>query len=324
MLVHGFTQTGASWDRVARRLERDFEVVVADLPGHGRSPIPDAGSGLGEAARALGSAGGRAAYVGYSLGGRCCLHLALEAPRLVERLVLVGAHPGIEDAPARRLRRESDDELAAQLERGGDAALPAFVESWLAGPLFAHLSDEQADRSSRLYELRRRAGGVAADRRDRHPGAAVGPARRARHAGARRGGRARRQVQRRSPRGRSRPSAPTPGSSSWPAPATRSPFERPDAFVALVREFLGTGPTHRGSRRGDSQRDPQGEQGAEGELKGAGPDERRDEVTTLGATRARGVAAAGRGRRRAAPAARAGRQKAMTTTSASAPITQAA
>jgi 2-succinyl-6-hydroxy-2,4-cyclohexadiene-1-carboxylate synthase len=240
VLVHGFTQTSASWDRVARLLEHDFEVVVADLPGHGRSPIPDAGSGLEEAGAALASVGGRAAYVGYSLGGRCCLHLALEAPRLVERLVLVGAHPGIEDASARRLRRESDDELAARLERDGDEALPAFVESWLAGPLFAHLSAEQADRSSRLSSsaaglaasLRTAGTGTQAPLWDRlgeldMPVLVVAGALDDRFAPL------------------AERTAEAIGANArlelLEGAGHAAPFERPEAFVALLRDFLGTG-----------------------------------------------------------------------------------
>lgn len=162
VLVHGFTQTSTSWAKVARELERDFEVVMPDLPGHGRSPLPERGSGLAQTARALGEAGGQAGYVGYSLGGRCCLHLALQAPRLVERLVIVGAHPGISDEPSRRLRRAEDDRRAAELERGGDATVAEFVETWLEGPLFAHLDEEQADRQSRLANS---AAGLAASLR---------------------------------------------------------------------------------------------------------------------------------------------------------------
>ncbi|HEX7147040.1 MAG TPA: alpha/beta fold hydrolase, partial [Actinomycetota bacterium] len=37
MLVHGFTQTLASWKAVGERLARRFEVVRVDLPGHGGS-----------------------------------------------------------------------------------------------------------------------------------------------------------------------------------------------------------------------------------------------------------------------------------------------
>jgi len=150
VLVHGFTQTGDSWSEIARDLAGEFEMIMPDLPGHGLSPLPKDGSGLREAAEAVGATGGRATYVGYSLGGRCCLQLALAAPQLVERLVLVGAHPGIEDESSRRLRRQSDELLATELAQMGDSTVPKFVEAWLAGPLFAHLTAEQADRASRL------------------------------------------------------------------------------------------------------------------------------------------------------------------------------
>ncbi len=140
VLVHGFTQSSASWGRIADDLAAHFEVVTVDLPGHGRSPVPAPGSDMAEAAGALGRAGGKAAYVGYSLGGRCCLHLALQQPDLVERLVVVGAHPGISEETERRLRREADESLAAALERGGDAVVPAFIDTWLEGALFAHLT----------------------------------------------------------------------------------------------------------------------------------------------------------------------------------------
>jgi 2-succinyl-6-hydroxy-2,4-cyclohexadiene-1-carboxylate synthase len=162
VLVHGFTQTGGSWARVAEQLAGEFEVVTPDLPGHGRSPLPEDGSGLTGAAKALGRAGAKAGYVGYSLGGRCCLHLALESPGLVERLVVIGAHPGIVDEEERRQRRGADERRAAELERGGDAGVAEFVENWLSGPLFAHLSEDQADRPSRLVNT---AAGLAASLR---------------------------------------------------------------------------------------------------------------------------------------------------------------
>lgn len=153
VLVHGFTQTGRSWRRVAALLGRRHEVVTVDLPGHGGSSERRA-SDLREAAALLGAAGGRATYVGYSLGGRCCLTLALERPELVEQLVLVGATAGIEDPEAREARRRADDALADRLDppAGGPAALGVgeFLRQWLEGPLFAHLTAEQADLGSRL------------------------------------------------------------------------------------------------------------------------------------------------------------------------------
>ncbi|HEV8065174.1 MAG TPA: alpha/beta fold hydrolase [Acidimicrobiales bacterium] len=146
-LVHGFTQSAGSWAPLVAALE-DRELVMPDLPGHGGSPLAE--GGLAGAARLLGEACGPATYVGYSLGGRTCLHLAFLRPELVERLVLVSTSAGIDDLSARDERRASDEALAARLEAGGDDALPDFVEEWLSGPLFSHLDPAQADRASRL------------------------------------------------------------------------------------------------------------------------------------------------------------------------------
>jgi 2-succinyl-6-hydroxy-2,4-cyclohexadiene-1-carboxylate synthase len=158
VLAHGFTQTQASWAPVGERLARRWQVVRVDLPGHGRSGRVRVG--FEAAAGLVGETGGVAAYVGYSLGGRLCLRLALDRPDLVRALVLVGASPGIADPGARAERRAADEALAGRIEREGVAA---FLDRWLAGPLFATLPAEAAGRADRLantpeglaYALRR-------------------------------------------------------------------------------------------------------------------------------------------------------------------------
>ena len=89
VLVHGFTQTHVAWMPVVAELVRDHQVVAVDLPGHGGSS--EIAADLPLAARLLGEAGGHATYVGYSLGGRVALRLALDHPDLVDGLVLLGA-----------------------------------------------------------------------------------------------------------------------------------------------------------------------------------------------------------------------------------------
>jgi len=79
--------------------------------------------------------------VGYSMGGRLALALALERPDIVQSLVLVSASPGIADERERATRRAADDQLAHDVERDG---LDAFLERWLAQPLFASLPRELA------------------------------------------------------------------------------------------------------------------------------------------------------------------------------------
>ena len=165
VLVHGFTQTLAAWAPVGGRLAARCQVVRVDLPGHGGSGAVRVG--FADAAGLVGEAGGTGMYVGYSLGGRLCLRLALDRPDLVRRLVLVGASPGIADPGARAERRRADEALADGIERDGVAA---FLERWLAGPLFAGLSEEAAGRDDRLantaeglaYALRRLGTGAQA------------------------------------------------------------------------------------------------------------------------------------------------------------------
>ena len=75
------------------------------------------------------------------MGGRLALQLALDRPATVERLVLVSASPGIADAAERAARRDADERLAQEIERDG---VDAFLERWLAQPLFASLPRDRA------------------------------------------------------------------------------------------------------------------------------------------------------------------------------------
>lgn len=173
MLVHGFTQTARSWASVACELSAQLggvEVLALDLPGHGAAAAACPAS-LSEAASRLASEGGRGVWVGYSMGARPVLRLALDQPGLVERLVLVGATAGIEDEAERSARRRADEALAARLEAIG---VEAFLDEWLAGPLFAHLGPEQAGREERsrdaaglAWALRRLGTGAEAPMWDR-------------------------------------------------------------------------------------------------------------------------------------------------------------
>ncbi|HEX2737316.1 MAG TPA: alpha/beta fold hydrolase, partial [Acidimicrobiia bacterium] len=137
VLVHGFTQTARSWDPVVRQLPADVEPVALEVP---------VGLDFVATAAALGQAGGRATYVGYSMGGRLCLQLALDRPDVVERLILISASAGLDDPDARAARRATDEQLAQEIERDG---VDAFLLRWLAQPLFASLTVEDADLEDR-------------------------------------------------------------------------------------------------------------------------------------------------------------------------------
>lgn len=145
VLVHGFTQTSRCWGPEAADLATDHEVIRVDAPGHGGS----AGilAGLRTGGRLIADQGGEATYVGYSMGARFCLHLALSNPELVRGLVLIGGTAGIEDPAERAERRAQDLRTAARLRHDG---LEAFLDAWLTQPLFARLPPEAAHRAERL------------------------------------------------------------------------------------------------------------------------------------------------------------------------------
>ncbi len=135
--------SGVDWADALSALDERFYCVAPDLPGHGRSLglTPQAYTIEG-AAKMLcelldGLEVSRAALVGYSMGGRLALYLALRHPESCSGLFLESASPGIEDAAERRARREADEERAKRLESGD---LASFLDDWYRQPLFASLT----------------------------------------------------------------------------------------------------------------------------------------------------------------------------------------
>lgn len=131
-LVHGFTQTSRSWGRVEALLPHDWDVQAFDVPD---------GLDFVATAHALGARAGNGSWVGYSMGARLGLRLALDRPELVDRLALISGTPGMRSATERSTRRADDERLAQQVERTGVAA---FIDRWLDQRLFEALSRDAA------------------------------------------------------------------------------------------------------------------------------------------------------------------------------------
>ncbi len=139
VLLHGFTQTGRSWGPAIAALGERYRALAPDIRGHGTAADVRPVDFASVQADVLALAPERFVLGGYSMGGRIALSLALAAPERVERLVLVGASPGLADDDERRARRAADDALAERIERDG---IEAFAARWSALPLFA---DQPAD-----------------------------------------------------------------------------------------------------------------------------------------------------------------------------------
>jgi 2-succinyl-6-hydroxy-2,4-cyclohexadiene-1-carboxylate synthase len=160
VMAHGFTQTGQVWGSLDSNLAEDHEVVTVDMPGHGRSS--EVAANLVDGAALLGAVGGRASYLGYSMGARFALHLALSQPDLVNQLILISGTAGIIDDAERQARRQADEALADRLDPRpsvpGDHSrepLSEFLRRWMDQPMFNGVEPERSGLAERLTNHRR-------------------------------------------------------------------------------------------------------------------------------------------------------------------------
>lgn len=120
VLLHAFPLDSTMFDRLVPLLSGTARVVTVDLPGLGRSAVPDVEPSMGAAAGAvldvLDALGvGRAVVLGVSTGGYVALQLAAAVPDRVDGLVLgsTTSHRIAPDVPADRL------DVADELESSG-------------------------------------------------------------------------------------------------------------------------------------------------------------------------------------------------------------
>ena len=95
VLLHGTEADASMWDPYMEGLARGRRVIALDLPGHGGTGAPadmdTTPAGIARWFKGLLSSLDldRADVLGHSMGGTVAMLLALEAPELVRRLVLV-------------------------------------------------------------------------------------------------------------------------------------------------------------------------------------------------------------------------------------------
>ncbi|MDD5656279.1 MAG: alpha/beta hydrolase [Elusimicrobia bacterium] len=105
VLLHGLGASSYTWRHLLPSLARTHAVYAPDFPGYGRSDKPrDFDYSLGGFAawlRTFLTERGlpAAALIGNSMGGAVALRLALDEPRLVRRLVLIGAPVFLNNVP---------------------------------------------------------------------------------------------------------------------------------------------------------------------------------------------------------------------------------
>jgi 3-oxoadipate enol-lactonase len=135
LLLHAGVADSRMWDDQWQPFARRYRSIRYDLPGFGKSQLPDSPyAAHEEVASLLRLLGVRQAHVvGTSWGGRIALDFALTHPEMVSALVLVC--PSVSgDQPSAAVRRFGEEEEAL-LERGDLAAATELnLRMWVDGP----------------------------------------------------------------------------------------------------------------------------------------------------------------------------------------------
>jgi len=139
LFLHGFMGSSADFDSAIAPLTDRFCCLAVDLPGHGNTIVDGEESlyAMPQTANAIVTWLDQlhiphCALVGYSMGGRLALYLALHFPQRFPNVVLESASPGLRTAAERTARLQHDRNLADQLE----ADFPSFLSYWYSQPLF--------------------------------------------------------------------------------------------------------------------------------------------------------------------------------------------
>jgi 2-succinyl-6-hydroxy-2,4-cyclohexadiene-1-carboxylate synthase len=158
LCLHGFMGSAADWQDVATMIGDRAFCIALDLPGHGGSLnlTPEAYTMEGTARAVIRTLdeleARRPVIVGYSMGGRLAMYLALRYPGRCAGLFLESASPGLESAGERAARRDADEEKAKGLESGD---FENFLSDWYRQPLFAPLARD-GELLRRIIAARRR------------------------------------------------------------------------------------------------------------------------------------------------------------------------
>lgn len=141
VLLHGFTGSTQTWQKVAALLPTNIRCIAVDLMGHGKTAAPMTETHysmsfqielLHELFHVLQLE--NFSLLGYSMGGRVALSYAVRYPSQLTHLIVESASPGLADEQQRSLRKQADESLAEKIVANG---IEVFVNQWENIPLFA-------------------------------------------------------------------------------------------------------------------------------------------------------------------------------------------
>jgi len=158
LLLHGFLGCKEDWETLEKAIGPDQSYLTTDLPGHAETAgiaLAPESYRMEKCAKlvidTINHVGLSSCHLlGYSMGGRLALFLALHYPDRFRSLMIESATAGIRNETERTERRARDAKLAQTIR---DRNLADFLEFWYSQPLFATL-DPQSQSYKLMYERR--------------------------------------------------------------------------------------------------------------------------------------------------------------------------
>ncbi|KAL6350620.1 hypothetical protein AAG906_022330 [Vitis piasezkii] len=163
IFLHGFLGTGGDWIATMKAISGSARCISIDLPGHGGSKIQnhDGKEDVLEPNLSIEVVAdvlyklihsitpGKVTLVGYSMGARIALYMALTSSfsDKIKGAVIISGSPGLKNDEARKIRMVKDDSRSHALITHG---LQIFLESWYSGELWKRSSQFNQIVASRL------------------------------------------------------------------------------------------------------------------------------------------------------------------------------
>lgn len=143
LFLHGFMGNNQVFQPAISLLKDRFSCLAVDLPGHGETKA-DKDKNYSMANTALGLINllkeldiNQTYLLGYSMGGRLALYMAIKFPQYFPKVVLESASPGLKSLAEREVRIKGDRQLAEELREGD---FNNFLDRWYENPLFNSLT----------------------------------------------------------------------------------------------------------------------------------------------------------------------------------------
>ncbi|EPS63201.1 hypothetical protein M569_11585, partial [Genlisea aurea] len=147
VFLHGFLGGSEDWIPIMKAMST--KCIAIDLPGHGGTKLEHPGDVLStdlsipalvdilcKVLTELTLPGKKVTLVGYSMGARIALYMALKHTSKVERAVIISGSPGLIDVRERALRLAKDEFRARALVSNGSQF---FTDTWYSEHLWTSL-----------------------------------------------------------------------------------------------------------------------------------------------------------------------------------------